>query len=305
MSRNKKDNGSSKSGFNIFKVVFFALLAVLLCVAGIMIRDYLIRKRAEDRFRDLQNQATVEAATEGSDPSEGPHKKIPSNILEVRGIAIPEMNLDWDALKAENEDIYSWIYIPNTLVNYPILQHPEERSFYLMHNLDGSYGYPGCIYTQNLNSKDWQDPNTVIFGHDMNDGSMFKTLHYFEDLDFYQKTRFIYIYTPEETYVYEIFAAYPYSDIDLLTCFDYYTPICFQSYLDNTRTINDMRAHYSYDVDLTYENHIITLSTCISYESESRWLIQAVLVNDPSLMVDPSELETETAPEAAETSPAA
>ena len=69
MSRNKKDNGSSKSGFNIFKVVFFALLAVLLCVAGIMIRDYLIRKRAEDRFRDLQNQATVEAATEGSDPS--------------------------------------------------------------------------------------------------------------------------------------------------------------------------------------------------------------------------------------------
>lgn len=57
-------------------------------------------------------------------------------------------------------------------IEYPILQHPSDNSYYFMHNIDGSYGYPGCIYTENLNSKDFTDNNTVIYRHNVKNDSM-------------------------------------------------------------------------------------------------------------------------------------
>ena len=67
-----------------------------------------------------------------------------------------------------NPDVYAWIAVPGT----EILQHPSDNSYYFMHNIDGSYGYPGCIYTENLNSKDITDNNTVIYGHNVKNDSM-------------------------------------------------------------------------------------------------------------------------------------
>ena len=71
-----------------------------------------------------------------------------------------------------NPDVYAWIAVPGTEIEYPILQHPSDNSYYFMHNSDGSYGYPGCIYTENLNSKDITDNNTVIYGHNVKNDSM-------------------------------------------------------------------------------------------------------------------------------------
>ena len=71
-----------------------------------------------------------------------------------------------------NSDVYAWITVPGTEIEYPILQHHSDNSYYFMHNIDGSYGYPGCIYTENLNSKDFTDNNMVIYGHNMKNDSM-------------------------------------------------------------------------------------------------------------------------------------
>lgn len=87
-------------------------------------------------------------------------------------------------MKETNPDIYAWIEIPDTNVNYPIVQSADDDSYYLNHTIDGQEGYPGSIYTEKVNAKDFSDFNTVIYGHDMKDGSMFKDLHKFEDADF-------------------------------------------------------------------------------------------------------------------------
>lgn len=73
----------------------------------------------------------------------------------------------FEELQAVNPDVYAWITVPGTDIDYPILQHASDNSYYLMHNIDGSYGYPGCIYTENMNSKDFTDNNTVIYGHNI------------------------------------------------------------------------------------------------------------------------------------------
>lgn len=103
----------------------------------------------------------------------------------------------FEELQAVNPDIYAWITVPGTVIDYPILQHASDNTYYLMHNIDGSYGYPGCIYTENMNSKDFTDNNTVIYGHNMKNGSMFAQLHKFEDPDFFNENREVLIYLPD------------------------------------------------------------------------------------------------------------
>lgn len=66
--------------------------------------------------------------------------------------AIP---IDFNAWQAYNPDVYAWIYVPGTSVNYPILQSATDNSYYLDYNIDGTKGYPGCVYSENINSKDF------------------------------------------------------------------------------------------------------------------------------------------------------
>ena len=65
--------------------------------------------------------------------------------------------------------------------NYPVVQGGDDDTYYLNHTIDGTEGYPGSIYTERINAKDFSDFNTVIYGHNMKDGSMFMGLHNFED----------------------------------------------------------------------------------------------------------------------------
>ncbi len=262
--------------------ILLAVFAVAFCViAGILIRNAVVKQRAEDAFDRLASQtqdtgATEEIQTDGTETE-------PVDILTALGISVPEKNLDWDALHQENEDIYAWLYIPGTNVDYPMLQHPTDDSYYLDHNLDGSKGYPGCIYTEKVNSKDFLDANTLIYGHNMRNGTMFKTLHNFEDETFFQENRYAFIYTPEDVYVYDIFAAYVYGDDHIMYFYDFSTEEGYQEYLDDVFDIRSMNAHFRDGVEVTTKNHIITMSTCVGGAPNNRYLVQGVLINDPTL----------------------
>ena len=176
--------------------------------------------------------------------------------------------------------MYAWIYVPGTNVDYPVLQHPTDDAYYLEHNMDGSKGLPGCIYSESVNTKDFTDPNTVLYGHNMKNGSMFASLHNFEDQQVFEENPYFYIYTEDKTYVYEIFAAYKYNAIHLIYNFDLTNPEIFQNYLDQIFEIRDMSANIRQDVTVNADNHIVTLSTCVSGEKNMRYLVQGVLLNE-------------------------
>lgn len=185
----------------------------------------------------------------------------------------------FEELQAVNPDVYAWITVPGTDIDYPILQHASDNSYYLMHNIDGSYGYPGCIYTENLNSKDFTDNNTVIYGHNMKNGSMFAQLHKYEDSDFFDANREVLIYLPDEVLHYTIFAAHIYDDRHLLYSFDFTDPEVYQKYLDSIFSIRDMSANIDKDITVTTDDQIITLVTCIGSQPNNRLLVQAVLTD--------------------------
>lgn len=188
--------------------------------------------------------------------------------------AIP---VKFEELWQVNPDVYAWITVPGTEIDYPILQHASDNSYYLMHNIDGSYGYPGCIYTENLNSKDFTDNNTVIYGHNMKNGSMFAQLHKFEDPDFFNENREVLIYLPDEVLHYTIFAAHIYDDRHLLYSFDFSDPDVYEKYLESVFNVRDMNANIDKDMTVTKDDQIITLVTCIGSQPNNRLLVQAVL----------------------------
>lgn len=186
---------------------------------------------------------------------------------------------DFETLWQKCEDIYAWLYVPGTDIDYPVVQHPTQADYYLRRDLSGKSATAGCIFTEYYNAKDWTDYNTVIYGHNMHNGTMFATLHNFEEKDFFDENRYVYIYTPDTLKIYEVFASYDYSNVHLLYAFDTDTEEGFSEYLDEIYDQADVKgALFREDVEVTPEDRIITLSTCIRSDSDKRFLVQAKLV---------------------------
>ena len=273
---NKKKSG------DIYKIICIILLIILIGIVAVWGYRIIVENRANSKYEEIQNtvnSAAKQAETEAVIIETETEEETETETEEVQNaFDIPEKNLDWASLYAENTDIYAWIYIPGTQVDYPVLQNAADDTYYLNHNIDGSYGKPGCIYTEKINSKDFTNYNTVLYGHNMKNGEMFGCLHDYEDKTFFDENPYVYVYTEEKTYVYEIFAAYTATNAHILNTNDFSTQEGFADYLDNVVYNKALTGNFRNDTRVTSDNRIITLSTCTS-NSSKRWLVQAVLVN--------------------------
>lgn len=266
-------------------VAWICAIVFVLCIVW-LVSYYMDLQKARQELEEMRENYVTEEVVTVSEPevtvSEDVAEIVPQEETEgypgIEGYDVPGLEIDFNAMWEENEHIYAWIYVPGTVIDYPVLQHPEDNTFYLEHNVDGSAGYPGCIYTENFNSTLWDDPNTVLYGHNMRDGSMFANLHYFEDGVFFEENRFIYIYTPQEVLVYQIFAAYEFSNVHLLIGFDTHNEETFARYLEGIYQNEGMNNHFDETIEVTAQDRIITLTTCIAGKPNKRFLVQGVLV---------------------------
>lgn len=133
---------------------------------------------------------------------------------ELYGDCLAEVP-DFTALRQINDDIVAFLYLPDSVIDYPVLQH-EENNYYLEHNLDGSTGYPGCLYIENMNRPDFEDPAVVIYGHHLFTGGMFSDLENFLDPEYLDGHRFYFLYLPDEIRIYEVVLAAKYNNEHLL-----------------------------------------------------------------------------------------
>lgn len=215
------------------------------------------------------------AADEGA----GGTPSVPTEQTDSR----VENPIDFASLRLENPDIYAWIYIPDTKVNYPVLQSPTDDSFYLNHDKDGNYSEAGAIYSQLANSTDFSDPVTVLYGHNMNSGGMFATLHYFENKEFFDSHQDMYIYTDGHIYTYKVIAAYQYDNRHILNSFNFADTAVTQQYFDSVLSPNSLVMNVREGVQLTAgSDKIVQLSTCTGDANRlvRRYLVTGELVSD-------------------------
>ena len=255
--------------WKILLIIFSIVLIICLIIIGI--QKYQQKKQQEYYEALLENESTQTQATEEMPE---PETEEAPDILKSLGIEIPEKDIDFAALQEENSDVYAWIYVPGTNVDYPVLQHPEDDTYYLEHNMDGSKGLPGCIYTESVNTKDFTDPNTVLYGHNMKNGSMFGSLKQYKNDGFYEKNAYFTVFTEDAAYRYQIFA---YSDVpedsDVYTT-GYLPDETFDGFLTEL-----LKSSYKdTGVAVGKDDKVLTLSTCSG--DGLRFVVHAVRVDE-------------------------
>ena len=245
-----------------------AIACIILGVAfGIVgIYKYMEEQQAGKTYEKIQEQVKKEETI-----------PIPHQQEEKQEKSPVEIPIDFETLQSQNPDIYAWIQIPGTAVDYPVVQSPDDNSYYLNHTVSREQKAEGAIFTENYNTRTFRDPNTVIYGHDMKNGSMFQSIHNYMDRSFFDTNREITVYLPDKILHYKIFAAYLYDNRHLLLSYDFWDKEQYEEYLHEIFSMRKMNAFVDTEMEVTTEDNILTLSTCYAGISSQRYLVQAVL----------------------------
>ena len=191
---------------------------------------------------------------------------------------LPENPIDFEELQKINDEIYAWITVPNTKIDYPIVQN-EVDDYYLRRSIYDKYLTAGSIFTNKSNSKDFTDPVTVIYGHNMRNDTMFCMLHEFENKEFFDNNEFFYIFTPGHKYTYRVVSALKYDNRRITAAYDFSDNQQLESF-QYSITNPKYDLFNSRDVKLTDDDKIVTLSTCVANKPKYRYLVNGVLVKD-------------------------
>lgn len=182
-----------------------------------------------------------------------------------------DFKIHWDELLGINKDIIAWIRIPDTNINYPIVKGSNNNQ-YLRQNIYHKYSYGGCVFADSLIENPFGNMNTIVYGHNLNNGSMFSGLKKYNNSNYANEHRTIYIYLPNgSTRVYKIFAFskvdannYDMYNIDVEDVREYYKVI-------------DRYNQLKIQSEIDTSNPILTLSTCTNHNEQERYVVQAYL----------------------------
>ena len=180
-------------------------------------------------------------------------------------------DMDFSALRQQNPDVLGWILIPGTRVSYPVVQG-TDNSYYLDHTWRGGKNSVGAIFMECRNSSDLSDFNTIIYGHRMNNRSMFGTLSQYKSRSYWQAHPYVYLTDDSGTHRYEIFAAGEVSVDSDVYRLGLRSDSSRQSFLDSCLALSALNTGVT---PHTYDK-VLTLSTCTGNGHATRWVVQAV-----------------------------
>lgn len=210
----------------------FTILLICICIFIFIVSFYIV-------FIDFKEYKENNQDTE----------ELIEDAIEINSIT-EEPSVDWNYLKSVNKDIIGWIEIENTNINYPILK--DNNLFYLKHTYNKKYSSYGSIFT--INENPFENEETIIYGHNMKNGSMFSSLGKYLDRNYLYSHQNFKIYTPNGDYKAIIFSAYS---------------IGFDTESNNIKNLRfDERIEYyrkaskNYVENIEIPERIIKLSTC-------------------------------------------
>lgn len=202
-------------------------------------------------------------------------KAEPDSQAESQGddesSSIPDSLVDLDSLKEINEDTIGWIQIPDTEIDYPILQ-AEDNERYLRRTITGESNKAGCIFADFRVKTPFKEANTLVYGHNLLNGKMFSNLMKYEEESWWESHPLIYIQTEDGVSAYEVYSCYRTQDDSQTYTFGLETET--QEYLDYLN-YSLKEALYSTGINPTYSDQILTLSTCTNEEETERFIVHA------------------------------
>lgn len=195
--KGKYERNTPKSKAVKFSAVALSLLLAA-CSSFMLVQEigeYRESAEAYDGLADLVEMPQQEEKPDTTEETSG----------EDDSVVLP--SVDFEILQENGPDIIAWLTLPDTAVNYPVTQ-AEDNDYYLRHLYDGTYNKAGCLFADYENKKDFSDRNTIIYGHNMRDGSMFASLNEYKEQSYYDSHPQMYLVTPDGGYLCDIFVAF-------------------------------------------------------------------------------------------------
>lgn len=268
-------------------IVLVTLAAVLCIVLGTLMyldnRALIRNDESDDKVTQTQAQSqagqeedkapavTVDNTVEQSSSEEGG-----ADLSFYQSLLPEDKEVDIKGLRTSvNENIYAWLYIPDTGIDGPVLQHPEDVLFYTNHNEKDEADEDGAFFTQLFNSKDFSDNLTVIYGHNGGNDKGFSKLNLYADPEFFKAHPYIYVYTENAILLYETFAAYESDDKLIIMFYGTSELDNYSVYLQRLEEIAGISSNLNKEYWPSYEDKVLTLSTGVTGKDDRRFLVQA------------------------------
>lgn len=229
----------------ISRLLFLICLCVFIYSGYKLIDIYTEYKKGEGEYSDIQSSVEIKNNNRNGDKDTNRD--------------IPPVKVDFKKLESINKDIVGWIYVESIpSINYPILKG-SDNSYYLRHTSRKKRNIAGSIFMDYRNSIDFMDYNTIVYGHNMKNGTMFSKLEEIRDrkVDISKKP-YVWIFTPNKTMVYKIFSVHeePYTSKT-------YTIIKENGDQYYKYSEDEMKKNMIKNIDSNVDGkRILTLSTC-------------------------------------------
>lgn len=185
--------------------------------------------------------------------------------------------VDWKALKKVNPDVQGWLYQKGTVINYPVVQGTDNDT-YLHTRFDKQWSGGGTLFVDYRMEKDFKGFNSIIYGHHMKDGSMFRSIRgYTKEEGYYDKHKTLELATPHGNYHLVVFSAFITKATDEDTYKMTYDEAEKQAYIDRAWERSELPITRD-SVDVTKDDRLVTLSTCAYDYEEARYIVMCKMV---------------------------
>lgn len=259
-----------RSARKILLIIFAAIFAVS---AGMLIRELVQYRQGEKTYHDAEKLAKIPDFSAPKNNGSTAASTAPSPAKTAADPYAEQLDkMDFAALSKVNGDVFGWILIPGTVISYPLL-NGSDNSYYLRHTWKKQSSIVGSIFLEQSNHVGLTDFNTILYGHNMNNGSMFGSLKKYRAKSYWKSHPYVYITTASGSRRYQIFAVYEVSTQAVTYQVGFPSTASRQSFLDDCLR----QSGYSTGVTPKTYDHILTLSTCTGRGHTTRWVVQARL----------------------------
>lgn len=260
---------------HLIRLVLGLLAVATLCFCGYQTVRYIMQNSASREFNTELQHAVVETrAAKTSETETNQLSSVEETEAAQQETALQEtapIEVDFDALQEKSSDVIAWLYCPDTPINLPVVQ-AKDNDYYLYRLLDGTPNGSGTLFADYRNDRDFLDGNTVIYGHNMKNGSMFGTLSRYKEQEYYEEHPVMWLLTRDKNYKVELFAGY----VTQATS-DAYVFAEDGEQIPELGSQAMRQSTFEAEVDIQPGDRILTLSTC-SYEfQDARYVLQGKL----------------------------
>lgn len=181
-----------------------------------------------------------------------------------------DREINWEALWQVNAQVKCWLYVPNTNIDYPVVQEAEIGIYhYLDHDLYDNELMSGCIVTpRQPDGAEDSDAHFIILGHNMKNATMFGTLKYYRDSVFCEENPYIYIYYPDHTEKWQVWSVYDTLEDDII--YDMPYELNTPAFEKLVKHINSVKKYETAIDNIDPSKRVLTLSTCYDFDNTKR-----------------------------------